>query len=103
LNGVETIARLRQLCERWIYSACLGFALADDDRKRSGFFFDFAHDLVRKVLFLVSWPRGFAPPAADETLVFRYRVAVLWSLFLVRELRAAKAQQMIEIFSASVR
>jgi len=37
LNGVETIARLRQLCERWIYSACLGFALPDDDRQRSGF------------------------------------------------------------------
>jgi hypothetical protein len=31
------IARLRALCERWIYSACLGFALADDDRQRSGF------------------------------------------------------------------
>ena len=37
LNRVETIARLRKLCERWIYSTCLCFALPNVDRERSGF------------------------------------------------------------------
>src|SRR5438105_12397690 len=31
LDRVGTIARLRQLCERWIYSTCLCFALSHED------------------------------------------------------------------------
>jgi hypothetical protein len=33
-NRVETIARLRELCERWIYSTCLCFALPTEERRR---------------------------------------------------------------------
>jgi DNA-binding transcriptional ArsR family regulator len=36
------IGRLRQLCERWIYSACLCFALSEEERQRSGFRYDYS-------------------------------------------------------------
>ena len=55
LDRVETIARLRQLCERWIYSTCLCFALSHEDRKRSGFAYQysvFQLELSRNLLFL---------------------------------------------------
>jgi len=37
----EAIGRLRQVCERWIYS-CLSFALPIDEQKRSGFYYRFS-------------------------------------------------------------
>jgi hypothetical protein len=73
LNGVETIARLRQLCERWIYSACLGFALPDDDRKRSGFNYQysvFQLELSRNLLFR----RGTTMDEVYQKLIERTRV-----------------------------
>ena len=73
LNGVETIARLRQLCERWIYSTCLGFALADDDRKRSGFNYQysvFQLELSRNLLFR----RGTTMDEVYQKLIERTRV-----------------------------
>jgi len=73
LNGVETIARLRQLCERWIYPACLGFALADDDRQRSGFNYQysvFQLELSRNLLFR----RGTTMDEVYQKLIERTRV-----------------------------
>jgi len=37
-----TRGRLRPLCERWIYSACLCFALSTEERERSGFRYDYS-------------------------------------------------------------
>jgi hypothetical protein len=37
LTQAETIGRLIQLCERWIYSTCLCFALDIEDQDRTGF------------------------------------------------------------------
>lgn len=47
-NAAETlrlpsaIGRLRQVCERWIYSSCLCFALDSEEREKSGFRFSYA-------------------------------------------------------------
>jgi len=37
LSEPQTIGRLSQVCERWIYTACLCFALDLEEQKRSGF------------------------------------------------------------------
>ena len=37
LADTRTIGRLTQVCERWIYSACLCFALGIDEQERSAF------------------------------------------------------------------
>src|SRR6202043_366919 len=65
--------RLRQLCERWIYSACLGFALPDNDRKRSGFNYQysvFQLELSRNLLFR----RGTTMDEVYQKLIERSRV-----------------------------
>jgi hypothetical protein len=71
-DRVETIGRLRQLCERWIYSTCLGFALTDADRKRSGFSYQysiFQLELSRNLLF---W-RGTTMDEVYQKLIDRTR------------------------------
>ena len=53
-NRSDTAARLRQLCERWIYSVCLCFALSNEDRDRSRFQYQFSVfqlELSRNLLF----------------------------------------------------
>jgi hypothetical protein len=42
LTQEETIGRLIQVCERWIYSACLCFALDIDDQERTGFHYAYS-------------------------------------------------------------
>ena len=36
LSGPQAIGRLNQVCERWIYTTCLCFALELEEQKRSG-------------------------------------------------------------------
>lgn len=36
------IGQLRQVCERWIYSACLSFALSTDEQETSGFRYQYS-------------------------------------------------------------
>ena len=38
----DAIGRLSQVCDRWIYSACLCFALTSDEQERSGFRYAFS-------------------------------------------------------------
>ncbi|MFQ5653018.1 MAG: hypothetical protein ACE5IY_24070 [bacterium] len=48
------IGRLTEVCERWIYSSCLCFALDSDEQQRSGFryrFFTFQAEYSRNLLF----------------------------------------------------
>ena len=42
LSDTRTIGRLREVCERWIYSACLCFALDRDEQRRSGFRYQYS-------------------------------------------------------------
>lgn len=42
LYSQETIGRLIQMCERWIYSACLCFGLSLEDQERTGFHYDYS-------------------------------------------------------------
>jgi len=72
LNRPEAIARLCKLCERWIYSACLCFALPSDDRKRSGFAYQYSVyqlELSRNLLFL----RGTTMEEIYQKLIDRTR------------------------------
>lgn len=43
LSADEAIGRLSQVCERWIYSACLCFALDSEERERSGFRYQYSN------------------------------------------------------------
>jgi hypothetical protein len=42
LSQPATIGRLRQVCERWIYSACLCFGLSLAEQQQSGFRYDYS-------------------------------------------------------------
>ena len=43
LSAETAIGRLSQVCERWIYSACLCFALDSEERNRSGFHYQYSN------------------------------------------------------------
>jgi hypothetical protein len=54
LSQPETEGRLRQLCDRWIYSTCLIFALDLEQQQRSGFqyqYFNFQLEYSRNLQF----------------------------------------------------
>jgi hypothetical protein len=38
----HTIGQLRQVCNRWLYSTCLHFGLLEEERKRSGFAYQYS-------------------------------------------------------------
>jgi hypothetical protein len=42
LSQNETAGRLRQLCERWIYTTCLCFALDLEEQKRGAFHYQYS-------------------------------------------------------------
>jgi len=42
LNSESSIGRLAEVCDRWIYSACLCFALDQDDQTRTGFQYSYS-------------------------------------------------------------
>jgi hypothetical protein len=42
LSEADTIGRLIQVCERWIYSACLCFALDVEEQERTQFHYDYS-------------------------------------------------------------
>jgi hypothetical protein len=74
-DHVETIAALRRLCERWIYTTCLCFALPYENRKRSGFCYQysvFQLELSRNLLF---W-RGTMMEEVYHKLIDSTRVAL---------------------------
>src|SRR5246127_5525939 len=43
LSGQQAIGRLQSVCERWIYSSCLCFALELEEQKRSGFHYQYSN------------------------------------------------------------
>ena len=72
LHHDETIGRLRELGERWIYSTCLCFALTQEEQKRIAFAYQysvFQLELSRNLLFL----RGTTMNEVYQKLIDRTR------------------------------
>src|SRR5829696_2188624 len=68
----ETAGRLREVCDRWIYSACLCFGLDVADQEASGFVYDYSIYQVeysRNLLFA----NGARMQRAFDTIVDRTR------------------------------
>ena len=42
LCSSDTVGHLAQVCDRWIYSSCLYFALSPEEQKKSGFRYDYS-------------------------------------------------------------
>ena len=56
LSEQRTVGRLRRVCERWIYTTCLCFALALEQQRRSGFRYQYSNyriEYSRNLLFEV--------------------------------------------------
>ncbi len=56
LSGQRAIGRLSQVCERWIYTTCLCFALDLEEQKRSGFRYQYSNyqiEFSRNLVFEV--------------------------------------------------
>jgi len=54
LRSPDVVGHLEQVCERWIYSACLCFALTLEERERTGFrysYSDYQLEYSRNLLF----------------------------------------------------
>jgi hypothetical protein len=72
LSDDRTIGRLRDACERWIYSACLCFALDLDEQQRSGFRYQYSNyqlEYSRNLVFTV----GGRMDAVFQALIDRTR------------------------------
>jgi hypothetical protein len=50
--ATHTIGQLRQVCNRWLYTACVYFALTPDEQERSGFAYQYS-------LFQMEYSRNF--------------------------------------------
>ena len=61
LSEPRTIGRLSQLCDRWIYSACLCFALDMEEQRLSGFHYQYSN-------YQIEYSRNFI-----------LRLAAIWS------------------------
>jgi hypothetical protein len=75
LHQENAIGRLRELCEQWVYSTCLCFALTHEEQKRIGFAYQysvFQLELSRNLLFL----RGTTMNAVYQRLISA--LARLW-------------------------
>jgi hypothetical protein len=79
-----TIGRLRQGCERWIYSACLCFGLDADEQARSGFRYASSADQAeysRNLLFRVGGQMDRVFNAVVDRTRGRLDVPILRTLF----------------------
>lgn len=75
LNQDSTVARLRKVCEQWIYSTCLCFVLTNEERERSGFAYNysvFQLELSRNLLFR----RGTTMDEVYQKLIDRTRASL---------------------------
>ena len=73
LNRARAIGRLREVCERWIYSSCLIFALTREEQERSRFAYQYAVfqlELSRNLLFR----RGATMNEVYQKLIDRTRL-----------------------------
>ena len=72
LYSESAIGQLHQVCERWIYSSCLCFALSSDDQQRTHFRYSYSvyqTELSRNLLFV----RGSQMDKLFNTVIDRVR------------------------------
>ncbi len=84
LSHPGTIGRLRQGCERWIYSACLCFGLDSDEQARSGFRYQYSvyqAEYSRNLLFKVGGQMDRVFNAVVDRTRPRLDVPILRTLF----------------------
>ena len=87
LSEQRTIGRLSQLCDRWIYSACLSFALDLEEQRSSGFRYQYSNyqiEYSRNLIFEV----GGHMEQVFQALIDRSRV--LLDLKTVRTILGGK-------------
>ena len=75
LSEESAIGRLSQVCERWIYSSCLCFALDSDEQQQSGFRYQYSNyqiEYSRNLLFEL----GGRMERVFQTLIDRSRTAL---------------------------
>ena len=68
LSEARNTGRLRQVCERWIYTSCLCFALDLKDQQSSGFRYQYSIYQVeysRNLIFHLGWTDGAVPDWRD--------------------------------------
>jgi hypothetical protein len=73
LPGQRTIGRLSRVCERWIYTTCLCFALELEEQKQSGFHYQYSNYQVeysRNLIFEI----GGQMDQVFQALIDRSRV-----------------------------
>jgi hypothetical protein len=75
LSEASTIGRLSQVCERWIYSACLCFALDLEEQKRSGFRYQYSNFQLEYSRNLV-FDLGGQMEQVFQTLIDRSRASL---------------------------
>src|SRR6201981_489744 len=73
LSGQQTIGRLQSVCERWIYSSCLCFALELEEQKRSGFHYQYSNYQVEYSRNLI-FSSGREMDEVFQALIDRSRV-----------------------------
>jgi len=72
LGSMNTVGPLRQVCERWLYSTCLCFALPLADQERTGFRYDYSLFQVEYSHNLL-FQRGLQMEQLVEALIDRTR------------------------------
>ena len=75
MRASSSVGRLIQVCERWIYSACLCFALELDEQKRSGFHYSYSVyqiEYSRNLLFM----RGSTMEQVFNSIIDRTRASL---------------------------
>ena len=73
LSGQQAIGRLQSVCERWIYSSCLCFALELEEQKRSGFHYQYSNYQVEYSRNLI-FSSGREMDEVFQALIDRSRV-----------------------------
>jgi hypothetical protein len=84
LSQPATIGHLRQVCERWIYTACLCFGLDSDEQARSGFRYAYSvyqAEFSRNLLFKVGGQMDRVFNAVVDRTRSRLDVPTLRTLF----------------------
>jgi len=72
-SGQQAVGRLQSVCERWIYSSCLCFALDLEEQKRSGFHYQYSNYQVEYSRNLI-FASGREMDQVFQSLIDRSRV-----------------------------
>ena len=88
LSQPATIGRLTQVCDRWIYTACLCFGLDVDEQERSGFGYGYSvyqAEYSRNLLFTIGAQMDRVFDRVVDRTRSRLDVPILRTLFGVKQ------------------